>query len=123
MAKYLSIYPPDVDCNTDDKIFIRFKVFALPASITDNFYHVRVIVTNENWFLGDDARWYSLGNLPAGDYTSRGKAVLWDRKISDTDTGPNGIRQPQGDYLARIELYDNVGTRLETTSDIKFTID
>jgi hypothetical protein len=115
MAKYLSIYPPDVDCNTDSKIFIRFKVFNLPSTITDNFYNVRVVIRKESWIFGDAERWIRCGNLAPGDYTSRGKAVLWDRTFT-------GATEPAGDYKVKIELYNNVGTLLEDTAFIKFTI-
>jgi len=109
---YLLIYPPDVDCNTDDKIFIRFKLFPMPTSITDNVYDVRVWITND----ADDERLIRCGNnLAPGDYTTRGKAILWDRTI-------DGVRQSSGDYQVRVELLDYLAVLVETTGYIKFTI-
>lgn len=114
MAEYLSLYPPDVCCSSDNKIFIRFKLFALPSSITDNFYNIKVVIMQ--YITGVLVREMSCGNLASGDYTSRGKAVLWDKKNDLGETVASGI------YVVYLDLRDNNDIRIKNTGTITFTI-
>ena len=67
-----SLYAPDTQCDESDKIWFRFTVETQGS--------IELRIRNLNDVL---VRTLTCGTLPMGDYTSRQKAVLWDRTDDD----------------------------------------
>lgn len=95
MAK-IKFYPPDLRCNVNDKIWFRFSIDD-SASVVFKIYDT----------LGSLVETLNAGTLEAGDYTSRQKAILWDRK----DSGGSRVSAATYTVVAEIDGGSQTGTR------------
>ena len=76
----LKLYTPDLQCNADGRIWIRFTL-SVENPVEFQIYAVG----------GTLVRTLECGTLAMGDYTSRQKAVLWDRKNESAEVVLSGI--------------------------------
>lgn len=83
------LFAPDTKCDVSDKIWFRFTV--------DQPCSVMLRVFSET---GSIVRELNCGFVPPGDYTARGKAVLWDR----LDSGGTRVAGGSGYFVV---IYSN----------------
>lgn len=118
MAK-ITLKAPDLQvADGDDKIYFRFTLNA-EASLVIYIYSIGVIMPTIGVIMPTLVRILICGTLEAGDYSSRQKAVLWDRISGPYLPTEPHTRQSAGFYMMEAVLDGSTSV----LTSVKFELD